>query len=68
MSEYCTRCGRELVEVEEIEKGFDSSTGQRAVSRWLQCPKWPRNGFVYLLRGHHDSHSLDNDMISREYR
>lgn len=65
---YCTRCGRELVEVEELEDYHDSKTGERNRVRWLQCPKWPSNGFMYFLRGNHTSLSVERPGLGREYR
>lgn len=65
---YCTRCGRKMELVTELSRRRDPDTGQRVVERWIQCPRYPRNSFVYMIRGNHDSTSYDSLLTGREYR
>lgn len=64
---HCSNCGRELVEVQEKD-GFDPRTGEPIIATWLQCPLFPRNGFLSLFRGIHTSSSKDHPLIGRAYR
>lgn len=65
---HCVYCGRELVDVVELDTLYDRKTGERAEIVWRQCPKWPRNGFMSMFSGVHESFQRDNTFHGREYR
>lgn len=65
---HCSRCGSEMVDVEEDSPIRDVATGAIRRIVWRQCRRYPRNGFVYLIRGNHDSFQLNNPLIERGYR
>jgi hypothetical protein len=67
--QFCTGCGRELVDVAETTKRHDRDTGERNVEVWRQCPKFARNGFVYVFQNRsHDSFLRDSPLLGRTYR
>ena len=66
---YCTKCGRELVEVVERRSYFDCETGDRTDDVWLECPRFPRSWRNFWLGGMgHDSTSLTIPFMNREWR
>lgn len=64
---HCSGCGRALVEVAE-QDGFDWRTGEPQVTTWLQCPRFPRNGFMSLFRGDHTCVDRDWPLVAKVYR
>jgi len=64
---YCTWCGRELVDVHERGSLYDMTTGERIAETWRQCPKYPRNSFMALFAGPHESHQRGS-LIRRSWR
>lgn len=63
---HCSGCGRELRVVEEPD-GFDGN-GEPQVRTWLQCPRFPRNGFMSLFRGQHTCVDRDMPLVGKFYR
>lgn len=47
MSEYCAKCGRALVAVEE-PVGFDRHTGKPKTSLWWKCPKYRGSAIAWF--------------------
>lgn len=73
--EYCSECGREMVEHFEITGRHSRKTGQRTYERLHSCPSWitgwraSRWARGWACPGmNHDSHDADNPLSARGYR
>ena len=73
--EFCSRCGREMVETIESEGMRSRRTGEPTFARYHSCPTWVtgwrtrRWARGWALPGYgHDSHDADNPMSGRGYR
>lgn len=68
LERYCIRCGRRMVVIREI-RFWDAVTGKRREERWLQCPRFRRSWRNLWMGGvGHAARSLDNPLLSREWR
>lgn len=47
IKEFCTYCGRQMVEVDPIQLGYDSKTGKKRMRRWAICPR--KNNWLVKL-------------------
>jgi hypothetical protein len=73
--EYCTRCGRQMVETIEPTGGRSRKTGEMTFARYHSCPTWvtgwraERWARGWACPGMwHDSHDADNPLSGRGYR
>ena len=73
-TEFCSNCGRQMVESIEPTGLRLRSTGERAMARYHSCPTWTDRSFLHRLRSFgtpgmgHDSHDADNPLSVRDYR
>lgn len=73
--EFCSRCGRQLVEHIEVTGQRSRRTGLQTYERLHSCPTWiegwraKRWARGWALPGYgHDSHDADNPSLERGYR
>jgi hypothetical protein len=59
MSQYCSKCGRELLAIEE-PTGYDRHTGKPTTSRWWKCPKY-RGSYIAWQFGIGQGHDYLSD-------
>lgn len=64
---HCAYCGRALVESVERDKLYDRATGNRGETAWMNCPRFPRNGWQAMYRGVHESFKRDNPIYGRTW-